>query len=496
MKKVMMEKFKNSVKSVLPITVIVLIICLFLKKDTLTNLIPSFLFGSILLVCGMFLFDLGSDISMITMGEKIGNHLTKKKSIPLILIVCFLVGTIITMAEPDLNVLASQVPSISSNVLILTVGIGVGIFLVIAALRILFQINFSLIIIILCMITFILSYFAPSELVPLAFDSGGVTTGPLSVPLILALGTGLSAMRNDSKKKDDTFGMMALCSIGPVIIVLILGLIYKSKSTYDVIEIVESANIMEMFRTYLNAFPIYFGEVLRSLGPIVIMFVVYNLIFLRLRWKDLNKIFVGLIYTYIGLSIFLAGVNIGFMPMGYLVGKYMSSYVYLLVPLGVILGYFIVSSEPAVSVLTSQIEDITNGNIKKRIMDVSLAIGVSIATGLSVLRIITGISVWYFLLPGYIIAIVLSFFVPKVFIAIAFDSGGVASGTMTATFLLPFAIGIAEALGKNVLTEAFGLIAIVATIPYITVEIVGLVYKIKIKAVYKDALYNEEIIDY
>ena len=346
------------------------------------------------------------------------------------------------------------------------------------------------------MITFILSYFAPSELVPLAFDSGGVTTGPLSVPLILALGTGLSAMRNDSKKKDDTFGMMALCSIGPVIIVLILGLIYKSKSTYDVIEIVESANIMEMFRTYLNAFPIYFGEVLRSLGPIVIMFVVYNLIFLRLRWKDLNKIFVGLIYTYIGLSIFLAGVNIGFMPMGYLVGKYMSSYVYLLVPLGVILGYFIVSSEPAVSVLTSQIEDITNGNIKKRIMDVSLAIGVSIATGLSVLRIITGISVWYFLLPGYIIAIVLSFFVPKVFTAIAFDSGGVASGTMTATFLLPFSIGIAEALGKNVLTEAFGLIAIVATIPYITVEIVGLVYKIKIKAVYKDALYNEEIIDY
>ena len=226
------------------------------------------------------------------------------------------------------------------------------------------------------------------------------------------------------------------------------------------------------------------------------MFVVYNLIFLRLRWKDLNKIFVGLIYTYIGLSIFLAGVNIGFMPMGYLVGKYMSSYVYLLVPLGVILGYFIVSSEPAVSVLTSQIEDITNGNIKKRIMDVSLAIGVSIATGLSVLRIITGISVWYFLLPGYIIAIVLSFFVPKVFTAIAFDSGGVASGTMTATFLLPFSIGIAEALGKNVLTEAFGLIAIVATIPYITVEIVGLVYKIKIKAVYKDALYNEEIIDY
>ena len=182
--------------------------------------------------------------------------------------------------------------------------------------------------------------------------------------------------------------------------------------------------------------------------------------------------------------------------MGYLVGKYMSSYVYLLVPLGVILGYFIVSSEPAVSVLTSQIEDITNGNIKKRIMDVSLAIGVSIATGLSVLRIITGISVWYFLLPGYIIAIVLSFFVPKVFTAIAFDSGGVASGTMTATFLLPFAIGIAEALGKNVLTEAFGLIAIVATIPYITVGIVGLVYKIKIKAVYKDALYNEEIIDY
>lgn len=217
---------------------------------------------------------------------------------------------------------------------------------------------------------------------------------------------------------------------------------------------------------------------------------------MKLNKKDLKKIFLGLLYTYIGLSIFLTGVNVGFMPMGYFVGNVLANYTYILIPLGMILGYFIVSSEPAVAVLTEQIEELTNGNIKKKTMDISLAIGVSIATGLSIIRVITGISIWYFLLPGYMFALLMSFFVPPVFTAIAFDSGGVASGTMTATFLLPLVIGIAESLGRNVLTDAFGLIAMVATIPLITVQLVGLIYKKKSNVNYTDPLYNEEIIDY
>ena len=233
-----------------------------------------------------------------------------------------------------------------------------------------------------------------------------------------------------------------------------------------------------------------------ALSPIAILFLIYNFLFLKLDKKDFFRIVKGLIYTYIGLSIFLTGVNVGFMPMGYMVGNVLSNFKYLLIPLGMILGYFIVSSEPAVTVLTEQIEEITNGNIKKKIMDISLSIGVSVAVGLSIIRVLTGISIWYFLIPGYAFALIMTFFVPPLFTALAFDSGGVASGTMTATFLLPFVIGVTESLGGNILTDAFGLIAMVATIPLITVQLVGLIYKMKIKAVYADPVYNEEIIDY
>jgi len=495
-KELLFSKIRDSVKSILPITFIVLIVSLISNNNNLLSLIPSFLVGSLLLMIGMCLFDLGSDISMIEIGSKIGAHLTNKKSIPFILIVSFLIGLIVTIAEPDLNVLASQVPSISPEVLIYTVGIGVGIFLLVAALRMLLQIKYSYVLIFLFVISFVIAYFVPSEFVPLAFDSGGVTTGPLSVPLIVSLGAGLSAVRNDSKKKEDTFGMISFCSVGPVIIVLLLGLIYNANSSYNEILVPEFTSFVEVVKNYLTSFPIYLKEVLFALGPIVILFFIYNYFFLKLQRREIIKISKGLIYTYIGLSIFLTGVNVGFMPMGYLVGKCLAEYTYLLVPLGMILGYFIVSSEPAVTVLTEQIEEITNGNIKKNVMDISLAIGVSIATGLSIVRVITGISIWYFLIPGYLFALIMTYFVPPVFTAIAFDSGGVASGTMTATFLLPFAIGIAEALGRNILTDAFGLIAIVATIPLITVQLVGLLYKIKTKTVYADPVYNEEIIDY
>lgn len=496
MKEIIFTKLKESLKSILPITVIVLIINLFFCSNALGTLIPSFLIGSILLVLGMCLFDIGSDISMIEIGTKIGTHLTNKRNIPFILLMSFLIGCIITIAEPDLSVLATQVPSVSSEVLIYTVGIGVGIFLLIATLRMLFQIKYSYLIMFLCIISFVIAYFVPGEFVPLAFDSGGVTTGPLSVPLMISFGAGLSALRNDSKKKEDTFGMISFCSVGPVIIVLLLGLIYNAKSSYNQILVPEASTLTEVIKLFLDAFPIYFKEVFFALSPILILFFLYNIIFLKLDKKELGKIIKGLIYTYIGLAIFLTGVNIGFLPMGYMVGKTMAEYKYLLIPLGMILGYFIVSSEPAVTVLTEQIEEITNGNIKKSIMNISLSIGVSIATGIAMIRLITGISIWYFLIPGYAIALILTFFVPPLFTALAFDSGGVASGTMTATFLLPFAIGIAETLEKNILTDAFGLIAIVATIPLITVQLIGLIYKIKTKAVYTDPVYNEEIIDY
>ena len=498
MKKIFKDQFLSSLRSIVPITVIVLFLSVVFHDDGLINLIPSFLIASLLLVLGMTLFNIGTDISMIEIGSKIGNHLTKKRNIPFILLLSFIIGFIITIAEPDLRVLASQVPSISSNILINSVGLGVGIFLLFATLRMLFQLNFSVILAIFCAIAFAIAYFTPSEFVPLAFDSGGVTTGPLSVPFIIALGAGLSFSRYDKKKKDDTFGMISFCSIGPVIVVLILGILYNAKGSYVPYVVPNYSSFIDVVKNFINGMPTYFWQVFLSLLPIMLLFLAYDILFLRLSKKLIYKIFFGLVWTYIGLSIFLTGVNIGFMPMGYMTGKILANHQLILVPISMIVGYFIVTSEPAVGVLTQQIEEITNGKIQRKVLNVSLSIAVSVATGLSILRVVTGISIWWFLLPGYGFALLMMPFVPQVFTAIAFDSGGVASGTMSATFLLPFAIGIAEALNRNALTDAFGLIAMVATIPLIAIQIVGLIYKIKSSKEidYYDPLYNEEIIDY
>jgi len=497
MKKLFFEQLYQSVKSILPITLIIFVISIGSLNYDLINLIPSFLIGAVLLIVGMTLFNLGVDISMVEIGSKIGSDLTKKKTIPLILMFSFIIGFVVTIAEPDLSVLASQVPSITDDLLINFVGLGVGIFLLFAVFRLLYQLHYSLILAVFCIIAFVLAFYTPSEFVPLAFDAGGVTTGPLSVPFIIALGAGLAFKRRDKKRKEDTFGIISFCSIGPVIVVLILGIIFNAKSSYVPYDIPNYGTLGELIKLFINTLPKFLWDVLESFSPIIIFFLCYNFLFLKLEKKLLIKIFKGLVYTYLGLSLFLWGINVGFLPIGYMIGKVLSEYQIVLVPIAMTIGYFIVISEPAVGVLTEQIEELTNGNIKRKLLNVSLSIAVSLATGLAVVHAITGISIVWFLLPGYLFALILSLFVPQIFTAIAFDSGGVASGTMSATFLLPFVIGISESLGRNVLTDAFGLIAIVATTPLVVIQIVGLIYKLKTKKIaYKNALYNEEIIDY
>lgn len=497
MKKLFLEQLYSSFKSIMPITLIILVISIIFSNATLINLIPSFLIGAFSLILGMTLFNIGVDISMVEIGSNIGNDLTKRKKIPVILLFSFIIGFIVTIAEPDLSVLATQVPTISSDILINSVGLGVGIFLLIAVFRLLFQLNFTVLLAIFCIFTFILAFLSPSEFVPLAFDSGGVTTGPLSVPFIIALGAGLSFKSRDKRKKENTFGMISFCSIGPVIVVLILGIIFNAKSSYTPYNIIEYSSIGQVFMSFIENVPEYLEDVLRSFSPIVLFFLAYDILFIRLNKKELMKIFKGLLYTYIGLSIFLLGVNMGFLPIGYTIGKTLADFKALLIPISIFIGYFVVISEPAVGVLTEQIEEITNGNIKKKTLNVALSIAVALATSLAVIHTISGISILWILLPGYLIALILSIFVPQIFTAIAFDSGGVASGTMTATFLLPFVIGISETLNRNVLTDAFGLIAIVATTPLVVVQVVGLIYKVKSKKIaYKNAVYNEEIIDY
>lgn len=478
----LVEKIKESISSVLPISIIVIILH-FTLAPLPKGLLMLFGIGAVMLIFGMGLFTLGADMSMMPMGERIGAELTKSRKLLILIIISFLMGFMITVAEPDLTVLAGQVPSIPNPVIIGTVALGVGIFLVIAILRIVFQIKLSYMLIIFYAVIFILAYFTPVDFVPVAFDSGGVTTGPITVPFIMALGLGVASVRGGKSAHDDSFGLVALCSVGPILSVLLLGMLYNSSGSYTDVVITDVNNISEAFNAFFSSFPHYFKEVAVALSPIVIAFIVFQIIFLKLPKSQLIKMSVGVIYTYVGLVIFLTGVNVGFLPAGNFIGNSLGSLNnnWVLIPTGMVMGFFIVAAEPAVHVLNKQVEDVTGGAISKRSMLISLSLGVAVSIGIAMIRVLTGISIWYFIVPGYLIALILTFFVSPIFTGIAFDSGGVASGPMTATFMLPFSMGAAEAAGGNILTDAFGLVAMVAMTPLITIQILGVVYKIKLK---------------
>lgn len=483
------EKFVETLKAVFPIIVIVLLLC-FTIAPISPSIVMAFLIGGVLLIVGMLLFSMGVDLSMTPMGERVGTTMTKSKKLSIVILVGFIMGFVITLSEPDLQVLAQQVPSVPNMVLILAVAAGVGFFLVAALLRMLLSISLPKMLVICYLIVFGLALFVPADFLSVAFDSGGVTTGPMTVPFIMALGIGISAIRSDKHASDDSFGLVALCSVGPIIAVLILGLIYHPDSMdyvpQAIPEIQDSVALWHMFATEI---PEYMKEMMVSLLPIIVFFGIFQLIARDIKKKTLIKIGIGLVYTYVGLVLFLTGVNVGFMPAGNYLGQVIAGlpYRFIIVPIGMIIGYFIVQAEPAVFVLTKQVEELTDGAISAGAMGTSLSVGVSVSIGLAMIRVLTGISIMWFLIPGYAVALILTFFVPKIFTAIAFDSGGVASGPMTATFLLPFAMGACSSVGGNIITDAFGVVAMVAMTPLITIQILGVIYRIKAENLKKHA---------
>lgn len=483
------EKIKESLSSVLPITVIVLLLSVILVPLEIGTL-ALFLVGAVLLIVGMGFFQLGAEMAMTPLGQGVGRRLIKDNRIVLIAIVSFIMGAIITIAEPDLQVLANQVASIPNQVLIWTVAVGVGIFLVVAVLRILFHINLSKMLFVLYILLFILSFFSPDSFTAVAFDSGGVTTGPMTVPFIMALGVGLSAARSDKDSAGDSFGLVALCSVGPIMMVLLLGIFYNpTDAAYTATEIADISTSRDVAAQFVTSFPHYIKEVLVSILPVVGVFIAFQLFSRNYHKRQLIKMSVGFVYTIIGLVLFLTGVNVGFAPVGSMLGSGLaeSQFKWLLVPIGIVIGYYIVKAEPAVQVLNKQVEDLTGGTISRKMMNSALSIGVAFAVALAMVRVLTGINIYWFIIPGYAIALVLSRLVPSVFVGIAFDSGGVASGPMTSTFLLPLAMGACSAVGGNVVTDAFGIVAFVAMAPLIAIQIMGLIYKHKTKAAAKSA---------
>ena len=480
-KQILLEKLKEAAASVLPISLIVMAIC-FILVPVDTGLMLSFVLATAMLILGMGLFTLGAEMSMTRIGNYMGSKLTKSRKLPLILFVSFALGVAITVAEPDLQVLAANVPDIDSAALILTVSVGVGFFLMLCMVRILFSISLRTMLIVFYAFVFAAAFLSDESILSVAFDSGGVTTGPMTVPFIMALGVGVASIRSDENAKADSFGLVGLCSIGPILSVLLLGAIYQSQPSAS--EVASAAGIsttVELGRGYLRALPDYLWEVTVALLPIFVFFLIFQVVSLRLRKLPFLRIIVGILYTYVGLVLFLTGVNVGFSPLGYALGAALTEgwKLWLLAPLAMLMGWFIINAEPAVHILNKQVEELSAGAISARAMGMSLSIAVSAAGGLAMLRVISGISILYFLVPGYVIALALSFFVPRTFTAIAFDSGGVASGPMTATFMLPFAMGACEALGGSVMTDAFGLVALVAMMPLITVQVMGAIYVVK-----------------
>ena len=479
--RVLAEKLKEAAASVLPVTAIVAVLCLALVRVDV-GLMLSFLLGSGLLILGMGLFTLGAELSMSRIGNLIGAKMTKSRKLWFILAVSFLLGVAITMAEPDLQVLATNVPAIDKTVLIVTVSVGVGLFLMLCMVRILFSVSLRLLLIVFYALLFLGAFLSDAGFLSVAFDSGGVTTGPMTVPFIMALGVGVASIRSDENAKADSFGLVALCSIGPVMAVMLLGAIYPTDTQADVGMVIGGfETTVELGGAYLRSLPTYMLEVAMALLPIFVFFLLFQVFSLRLRKLPLTKIVMGVGYTFLGLVLFLTGVNVGFSPLGYVLGKELvtSGLSAFLIPLAMLMGWFIIDAEPAVHILNKQVEELTSGAISAKAMGLSLSVAVALANGLAMVRVLTGLPILYFLLPGYAVALGLSFFVPRTFTAIAFDSGGVASGPLTATFMLPLAMGACTALGGNVMTDAFGLVALVAMMPLITVQVMGGIYVLK-----------------
>lgn len=494
------DKMMESLKSVLPIALIVVVLSITVVPLAVGDML-LFIIGVLCLVFGMSLFTMGAEMSMQPLGAKIGSTIGASRKIWIIAFIGFIIGIVVTISEPDLVILANQVgDNIDNMLLILTVSVGVGIFLMIAVMRIVFGWNLKYIMIGFYAVAFALSFFLPEGFKTLAFDSGGVTTGPMTVPFIMSIGAGVSAAKAGADNRDDSFGITGLCSIGPIIAVMVLGIITQVEGSGP--PPVESTGIIytrDGAVLYLHGLMEHIPDVAIALLPTVVFGILFQIVSRAFNKTQVIRLLFGIVYVFIGLTIFLTGANVGFVPTGTAIGTSLADEYYgiPLVLISMLLGYFIVKAEPSVYVLNRLVEDMSAGAISGKTTGFGLSVGVAAALGLSAVRIITGLNIMWILIPGYVIALGLSFFVPKIFVGISFDSGGVASGTMMSAFVLPLCTGACETLGGNVMTDAFGCVALVAMAPIISIQLCGLAYKLKSRSrARKFVMAKESFIDY
>lgn len=492
----LLKKFKESSLSILPIMCIVLILAVTIVPMS-WQIIVQFIISCILLIFGMTLFTHGADTAMIPIGQHIGGYLSKSGKLWFMLLCGFVLGVLITIAEPDLSVLADQVASINSWIIIAVVGVGVGTFMMLAVLRAVYQIPLPIILAVSYGLTFLIACFVPAEFAPLSFDSGSVTTGPISVPFLMSFGLGLAAVRSSkSNSGDESFGLVALGSAGPILAVMLMGLFVDPSTLTSSAEtsITAPQDFGGILMAFLNEAPSHLLQVTLVILPILVVFLLFQFFALKLPKQEVFKIIIGLLFVFVGITLFFVGVSVGFLPVGTEIGNVLASvdYNWILIPVALVIGLVIVLAEPAVHVLTEQVEHMTDGKISRKTILFSMSIGVAISLGLCALRVLFQIPIWYILVPAYVIAIGLAFVVPRIFTGIAFDSGGVATGAMATTFALPLFSGACVALGENVMLYGFGTLSFIAVTPLITIQILGLIVKIANKRKQKEEA--EEIV--
>ena len=482
-----LEKIKEALKSTLPIALMILLLS-FTICPLPNDIFVSFIVGTCLLVVGLGLFSLGAEMSMERIGAHVGANLTRSRKIPIIAILSLIVGVLITISEPDLHVLAGYTGDRKFS-FILAVAAGLGVFLVVAVFRIIFKIQFKYILAFgygAIILLAIIAYIVNPTFLAIAFDAGGVTTGAMSVPFVMSIGAGIAAITQQNSEDDASFGLMAVCSIGPILSILIMGLAGGFENiSYTPHPLPEFLNSQEMGFSFVSSMPGIMKDVLMGLLPIIAFFLIYQLFTEKVQKKELLQIFIGAGYIFVGMLLFLVGVNVGFMPVGSYLGETFANlpYSWVIIPIGMIIGFCMTYAEPAVGVLNKQAEDATSGIIPTKVLPMAMALGVAVASGIAMTRALTGISILPFLIVGYVISVILSFHCPNIFSTIAFDAGGVASGVMAATFLLPLSIGVCsvrDATPDMIMIDAFGTIALVAMMPTVTIQIVGLIYKIKL----------------
>lgn len=510
-----LQKLKETISSVLPVMAVVLLLGLTIAPLG-AALIARFLLGGTLVILGLTVFLLGIDIGIIPIGERSGAALAAKRNLPLLLFAAFAIGFIVTVAEPDVQVLADQVkgiaPQISKWGLILMIAVGIGLFVALGILRTILSLPLNLLLLLAYGLVFALAYFTPATFQGIAFDSGGATTGPMTVPFIMALGLGVAAVRAKTDKKsgktaassDDSFGLTGIASIGPIAAVCLYGLLQARLQAAapsplpDLLTAPAAASAEALpealpapsadLTVFLHLLPHVAKEVVSALLPLAFMAAIFQITLLKLPPFQVIRMIRGFLFSFVGLVIFLLGANGGFMPAGAQLGQILgklaassSSWSAFLVIIGFAFGAVVVIAEPAVWVLTDQVESVSGGTIKRRVMLGALSAGVAASIGLSMLRVLTSFSLWYVLIPGYALSLLLAFISPKLFTGIAFDSGGVASGTMTSTFILSFTLGASQATGGNPAVDAFGVIALVAMTPLIAIQVLGVLFSIKTK---------------